>query len=75
VVYQPSQFSFVRGSAMPSIDHNSRGWKNAAAIAQIANDGSWRSPVEGALFFHAARVSPRWRMARLAQIGNHVFYR
>jgi spore germination cell wall hydrolase CwlJ-like protein len=75
VVYQPSQFSFVRGSAMPSVDRNSRGWKNAAAIAQIANDGSWRSPVEGALYFHATRVSPRWRMARLAQIGNHVFYR
>ncbi|MEP7221611.1 MAG: cell wall hydrolase [Novosphingobium sp.] len=75
VVYQPSQFSFVRGSAMPAVDRNSRGWKNASAIAQIANDGSWRSPVEGALYFHAARVSPRWRMARLAQVGNHVFYR
>ncbi len=75
VVYQPSQFSFVRGNGMPAVDRNSRGWKNASAIAQIANDGSWRSPVEGALYFHAARVSPRWRMERLAQVGNHVFYR
>lgn len=75
VVYQPSQFSFVRSNGMPAVDHNSRGWKSASAIAQIANDGSWRSPVEGALYFHAARVSPGWRMARLAQIGNHVFYR
>ena len=75
VVYQPSQFSFVRGSAMPAINTSSRGWKNAVAIAQIAHEGSWQSPVEGALFFHAARVSPRWHASRIAQIGNHVFYR
>ena len=75
VVYQPSQFSFVRGSAMPAINTSSRSWKNAVAIAQIAHDGSWHSPVEGALFFHAARVSPRWHAARIAQVGNHVFYR
>ena len=75
VVYQPSQFSFVRGNAMPAINTGSRSWKNAVAIAQIAHDGSWQSPVEGALFFHAARVSPRWRLARMAQVGNHVFYR
>ena len=75
VVYQPSQFSFVRGKAMPAINKDSNGWKNAVAIAQIANDGSWTSPVEGALYFHAARVSPRWRMARVAKVGNHIFYR
>ncbi len=74
VVYQPSQFSFVRGSAMPAINTGSRGWKNAVAIAQIAHEGSWQSPVEGALFFHAARVSPRWHASRIAQIGNHIFY-
>ena len=28
-----------------------------------------------ALFFHAKRVSPRWRLKRVASIGNHVFYR
>lgn len=75
VVYQPSQFSFVRGRAMPNIATNSRGWREAVAIAQIADAGSWRSPVEGALFFHAARVSPGWRMARVGRIDNHVFYR
>ena len=75
VVYQPSQFSFVRGNAMPAINTASRGWKNAVAIAQIAHEGSWQSPVEGALFFHATRVSPGWRLARMARVGNHVFYR
>lgn len=75
VVYQPSQFSFVRGNGLPAINKQSRHWRNAVAIAQIAHSGSWHSPVEGALFFHAARVSPGWRLKRIAQVDNHVFYR
>jgi N-acetylmuramoyl-L-alanine amidase len=75
VVYQPSQFSFVRGNAMPAINKASRQWHNAVAIAQIAHSGSWHSPVEGALYFHAARVSPGWHLRRIAQLDNHVFYR
>lgn len=75
VVFQRSQFSFVRGSGFPAINSQSRFWRNAVAIAQIADAGSWRSPVEGALFFHAARVSPGWRLTRMARVDNHVFYR
>ncbi|MGH6786593.1 MAG: cell wall hydrolase [Novosphingobium sp.] len=75
VVYQPSQFSFVRGSSMPGIAKGSRHWRNAVAIAQIAHGNTWRSPVEGALFFHAAYVSPGWRLKRVGRIENHVFYR
>ena len=75
VVYQPSQFSFVRGGGMPGIARASRQWKNAVAIAQIAHTGTWRSPVEGALYFHAAYVSPGWHLKRVGRIENHVFYR
>lgn len=75
VVYQPSQFSFIRGNAMPGINKGSQDWREAVAIARIADAGSWKSPVEGALSFHAARVSPGWRMARVARVGNHIFYR
>lgn len=75
VVYQPSQFSFVRGGRMPAIPTASQDWKEAVAIAQIAMKDSWDSPVEGALFFHARHVSPGWRMQRLAAVDNHVFYR
>ena len=75
VVFQPSQFSFVRGGGMPGIARGSQQWRNATAIAQIAHAGSWRSPVEGALYFHAAFVSPAWRLARVGRIENHVFYR
>lgn len=75
VVYQPSQFSFVRGNGMPPVREASRSWREAVAIAQIAMDDSWDSVAEGALFFHARRVSPGWGKPRLASIDNHVFYR
>lgn len=75
VVFQRAQFSFIRGSAMPAIHKASRQWKEAVAIAQIAHIGSWKSQAEGALFFHAAYVSPGWHLTRLARIDNHVFYR
>lgn len=75
VVYQPSQFSFVRGGTMPRINTESHAWQTAVRIAQIAEDNAWTTPVKGALFFHAARVSPRWHRERLARIDNHIFYR
>jgi spore germination cell wall hydrolase CwlJ-like protein len=75
VVYQPSQFSFVRGQSMPGIPKGTKQWKNAVAVAQIAHANSWASPVEGALYFHAAYVSPGWRLKRLGRVDNHVFYR
>lgn len=75
VVYQPGQFSFVRGNGMPSIRLGSESWREAVAIAQIAMDDSWDSKAEGALFFHARRVSPGWGKRQLAAIDNHIFYR
>lgn len=75
VVYQPRQFSFVRGRSMPYINKAGQQWKNAVAITQIAMDNSWKSNVEGALFFHAKYVSPGWKLRRVAQIDNHIFYR
>jgi N-acetylmuramoyl-L-alanine amidase len=75
VVFQPSQFSFVRGRAMPGIAKSSKQWKNAVAVAQIAHSGAWSSPVEGALYFHASYVSPGWKLRRVGRVENHVFYR
>ena len=75
VVYQRSQFSFVRAGRMPAINTSSEAWRNAKAIARIAHEGLWRSPVEGALFFHATHVQPSWRRTRIARVSRHVFYR
>ena len=75
VVFQKSQFSFVRGADMPPIPTGSKHWRNAVAISKIALNDSWESPVEGALFFHARHVSPGWRLTRIGSVDNHIFYR
>lgn len=75
VVFQRSQFSFVRGHALPSIPRASLQWKNAVAIAKIVDQNLHGSPIGKALFFHARRVSPGWHLTRVATLGNHVFYR
>jgi N-acetylmuramoyl-L-alanine amidase len=75
VVYQRSQFSFVRGRSMPYIPRASQDWKDAVAIAKIVDQQLHPSPVGKAMFFHARRVSPGWRLTRVATLGNHVFYR
>jgi spore germination cell wall hydrolase CwlJ-like protein len=75
VVYQRSQFSFVRGHSMPYIPRSSRDWQDAVAIAKIVDHKIHPSPMGKALYFHARRVSPGWRMARVGTLGNHVFYR
>ncbi|NNM77277.1 cell wall hydrolase [Sphingomonas sp. ID1715] len=75
VVFQKGQFSFVRGNGFPPIARNGYAWREAVAIAQIALADQWDSRASKALFFHASRVSPGWNKVRVAQLGNHVFYR
>jgi spore germination cell wall hydrolase CwlJ-like protein len=75
VVKQRGQFSFVRGGRFPAIARTSLAWKRAVAIAHIAVRDLAESPAQKALFFHAKRVSPRWRLTRVAAVGNHIFYR
>jgi hypothetical protein len=75
VVLQKGQFSFVRGASLPPVQTSSLHWRNAVAISNIALENSWKSPVEGALFFHARHVSPGWRLTRLGSVDNHIFYR
>lgn len=75
VLFQRSQFSFVRGRSYPAIPRSSRQWQTAVAIAKIVDQELKSSSASNALFFHARRVSPRWRLKRVASIGNHIFYR
>ena len=75
VVKQPSQFSFVRGGRIPAVPGDSPAWRKAVAIAHIAMNDLADSPAAKALAFHAAYVSPGWRMKRVARVGNHIFYR
>lgn len=74
VVTQPGQFSFVRAGRVPVIANNAA-YRTAVAVARVAIADAWDSPAPDAMYFHARRVSPGWRMIKVAAIGNHVFYR
>jgi spore germination cell wall hydrolase CwlJ-like protein len=77
VVFQRSQFSFVRGGSMPRIDRGSAAWRRASAIARIAHEGLWDSQAGDSLYFHARYVKPNWSRTKIARatIDSHIFYR
>lgn len=77
VVYQRSQFSFVKGGAMPRINRNSAAWNRAKTIARIAHEGMWDSEAGDSLYFHANYVKPSWSRKKVARatIDSHIFYR
>jgi N-acetylmuramoyl-L-alanine amidase len=75
VLFQRGQFSFIRGKSLPAVPRASRQWQNAVAVAKIVDQDLKDSAVGNALFFHAKHVSPRWRLKRVASVGNHIFYR
>lgn len=75
VLFQRSQFSFIRGHSLPATPRSSKMWQTAVAIAKIVDQGLKESEVGSALFFHARYVSPAWHLKRVASIGNHIFYR
>ena len=77
VVYQRSQFSFVKNGNMPRIRTGSTAWKRAKAVARIAHRGLWESKAGEAVFFHAKYVRPSWSRTKVATatIDTHIFYR
>ena len=75
VLFQRKQFSFIRGKTLPSVPRSSKAWKTAVAVAKIVDQDLKESSVGEAMFFHAKRVSPGWKLKRVASIGNHIFYR
>jgi spore germination cell wall hydrolase CwlJ-like protein len=75
VLFQRSQFSFIRGRSLPSTPKASKQWQTAVAIAKIVDQGLKESAIGNAMFFHARYVSPGWHLKRVASIGNHIFYR
>ena len=75
VLFQRGQFSFIRGAKLPSVPRGSKQWQTAVGVAKVVDQELHASPVGKALFFHARYVSPRWRLKRVAAVGNHIFYR
>src|SRR5205085_1617517 len=81
VVYQGSggrvcQFTFVCDGALyrqPELG----AWRQAEQIARAALGGYVDGAVGEATHYHADYVAPRWApmLAKVAQIGQHIFYR
>ena len=81
VVYQGArapvcQFSFVCDGSLyrrPALG----AWKAAEAVAAAALDGFVERQVGAATHYHADYVAPYWapRLAKITQIGAHIFYR
>lgn len=76
VVTQPAQFSFIRQGRFPKADENSKAWRNAVAISEIARREQVDLVPSGVLWYHATYVAPSWgpRLTRAGQIGAHIFY-
>ena len=81
VVYQGArqpvcQFSFVCDGSLyrrPALG----AWKEAEKVAAAAIDGFVEKSVGAATHYHADYVAPYWapRLAKISQIGAHIFYR
>ena len=52
-------------------------WKRAQQLARLTLEGEQEDPTNGALYYHADYVRPRWsrKFERTARIGSHLFYR
>jgi spore germination cell wall hydrolase CwlJ-like protein len=74
VVTQRGQFSFVRGGEIPDVDAGRATYRKAVAVAKVALNAAWESPAAKALYFNAVGRRPSGA-ARVASIGNHIFYR
>ena len=70
------QFSWACDD-LPDEPQNLVAYDRALDLARAAAEGEIADPTDGAVMFHAARVTPYWTDAaeRTAKIGSHVFYR
>ena len=67
-------FSWTEHDEQPVV--NSESWKKALQVAELAYSDDYTPRLEGALFFHARYVHPRWSRTKQpkAHIGSHIFY-
>ena len=45
------------------------------ALMMYANYEKMKDVTEGALYYHADYVNPRWKLDKTTQIGRHIFYK
>lgn len=74
VVYSKAQFSWTlkRKLQKPS----GKAWEDSQWVARRVLRGDQVPSLNGALFYHADYVKPKWRdpFAKIQQVGAHIFY-
>lgn len=67
-------FSWTELGTMP--DPKGIAWDRAVAAAELVYNEREAYTVQGALFYHADKIQPRWArsQARVVKIGRHIFY-
>ena len=79
VVYQPGQFSWTEDGKSDKA-YEKEAFKEAMKIAEdvyYAKEDGKIDPTDGATFYHAVYVKPKWRhsMSSSIKVGKHIFYR
>jgi len=74
VVHQRGAFSWTYRTELP--EPHGYEWRRAKAVAESVYENIESPLVNGALFYHAIRVSPAWAATReqVALVGQHLFY-
>lgn len=76
VVFARNQFSWANDRNKRWSHPNNSQWDDSMNIAREVLEGKRVKGMEHALYFHEDRIRPKWKnRARLAQIGDHIFYR
>jgi spore germination cell wall hydrolase CwlJ-like protein len=78
VVYEKviCQFSWVCETNHKTKPIYQKYWKESEEVAKKVLMENFRLPgLTDALYYHATYVSPNWKKQKVAQIGNHIFYK
>ena len=70
------QFSWNCSKALPRIDEQIYNYSRSLAIKVFFNHNVIEDTTQGALFYHANYVRPRWNNLEVTTtIGRHIFYK
>lgn len=73
---QTCQFSWVCLQNLPRVDQRIYSYSRSLAIKVFFNHNKIVDTTQGALFYHADYVRPRWNNLEVTtKIGRHIFYK